>query len=323
MSLRVGLLTAAHLHVWGYVHCLGAHPDAEVVGIWDFDSSRGADFAEKAKIEQFDDIDSLFAKVDAVCIVSENRRHAELGIAAARAGKHILCEKPLTTSEEDGKALLEAVEAAGVQLMTAFPCRFAPTWARVKQRVRSGEIGTLRAICATNRGRCPFGWFVNTEESGGGAMIDHVVHVADLLRDLLGANPTSVQAQIGNRMYGQEWEDTAMLTLQFPDGVFATLDSSWSRPKTYFTWGDVTMNLVGDKGVIEMDMFGNRIDATGPNGFGIRGFGSNPDEAMVGEFVAACLEGRTPQVTGNDGLQAARIALAGYASVRTGQPVAL
>ena len=322
MPLRVGLLTAAHLHVWGYLHALQAHPEAEVVGIWDFDAERGADFGEKAGIPQFEELDDLFAVCDAVGIVSENRRHAELGIAAANAGKHILCEKPLTTTVEDGERLLSAVEAAGVRLMTAFPCRLAPAWARVKARVASGEIGTLRAICATNRGRCPFGWFVNTEESGGGAMIDHVVHVGDLLRDLLG-DPILVQAQTGNGMYGEEWEDIAMLTLEFPGGVFATLDSSWSRPKTYYTWGDVTMTLVGDKGVIEMDMFGPHLDVTGPNGFGIAGFGSNADCAMVGEFVAACLERRTPKVTGHDGLQAAKIALAGFESVRRRQPVAL
>lgn len=322
MPLRVGLLTAAHLHVWGYLHCLQAHPDAEVVGVWDFDSARGADFAAKAGIPQFDDLEALFAECDAVGIVSENRRHAELGIAAAKAGKHILCEKPLTTTVEDGERFIAAAEEAGVVLMTAFPCRFAPSWTKVKEKVRAGEIGTLRAICATNRGRCPFGWFVNVEESGGGAMIDHVVHVGDLLRDLLQADPITVQAQTGNNIYGQEWEDTAMVTMQFPDGVFATLDSSWSRPKTYYTWGDVTMNLVGEKGVIELDMFGPHLDVTGPNGYGISGYGSNADAAMINEFVAACTEKRTPVVTGRDGLQAAKIALAGFESVRRGEAVA-
>lgn len=156
-------------------------------------------------------------------------------------------------------------------------------------------------------------------------MIDHVVHVADLLRDLLGEEPSRVQAQIGNNVYGKEWEDTAMLTLEFPSGVFATLDSSWSRPKSYRTWGDVTMNVVGDQGVIELDMFGQEVQKFSAAAVTHQslGFGTNLDALMVAEFFNAVREGRTPLVTGWDGLQAAKCALAGYESVKRGQPVAV
>ncbi|MGV3617668.1 MAG: Gfo/Idh/MocA family protein [Fimbriimonas sp.] len=322
MPLRVGILTAAHLHVWSYVACLRAHPDAEIVGIWDDEAERGADFAQKAGIAYTGYLDDLLAACDAVVITSENKRHAELAGLAAKGGCHILCEKPLVTSEEEASQLLGAVEAAGVRLMTAFPCRFAPAWTRLKERVASGAIGEVRAVCATNRGRCPGGWFVEREKSGGGAMIDHVVHVADLLRDLFQADPVRVQAQTGSNVYGKDWEDTAMVTMEFPNGVFATLDSSWSRPQTFYTWGDVTMNVVGDRGVIEMDMFGSHVLQTSTHYQGV-GYGSNPDMGMVDEFVRACLDGREPLVTGHDGLQAARIALAGYRSVAEGQPVGL
>jgi predicted dehydrogenase len=323
MPLRVGILTTAHLHVWSYVACFRAHPDAEIVGVWDDEVERGTDFAQKSGIPFTGYLDDLLSACDAVVVTSENKRHAELTEAAARAGCHVLCEKPLVTSEEEAARLMGAVEAAGVRLMTAFPCRFAPSWPRLKEQVREGAIGEIRAICATNRGRCPFGWFVETEKSGGGAMIDHVVHVADLIRDLLGADPLRVQAQTGNNMYGKDWEDTAMVTMEFPNGVFATLDSSWSRPQGYYTWGDVTMKVVGDKGVIELDMFGSHVMQSGPGVHVGNGYGSNPDMGMVDEFVRACLDGREPQANGHDGLQAARIALAGYRSMTEGQPVPL
>lgn len=118
-------------------------------------------------------------------------------------------------------------------------------------------------------------------------------------------------------MYGQEWEDTAILSLGYPSGVFATIDASWSRPKTYKTWGDVTMTVVGEGGVLSMDMFGQEMEAyslTAP--YGVRGFGSNLDGAMIEEFVNACLEGRPPLVTGNHGRAALRVALMGYASIK-------
>ena len=148
-------------------------------------------------------------------------------------------------------------------------------------------------------------------------MIDHVVHVADLLRDLLGEEPVKVQAQIGNNMYGNEWEDTAMVTLEYPSGVFATLDSSWSRPSTYRTWGDVTMNVIGDDGVIEMDMFGQEIQYfhAGGNTHTVASYAPNLDALMVGEWLSAIAEGREPLVTGADGFAAAKVALAGYRSL--------
>lgn len=148
-------------------------------------------------------------------------------------------------------------------------------------------------------------------------MIDHVVHVADLLRDLLGSSPIQVQAQVGHNVYHQDWEDTAMVTLQYPGGVFATLDSSWSRPAGYKTWGDVTMNVVGERGVIELDMFGTEIQHYQNEGKShvALGVGSNLDALMVDEFLSAIRENRPPLVTGRDGLDAVAVALAGYASL--------
>src|SRR5207237_7741980 len=162
-----------------------------------------------------------------------------------------------------------------------------------------GEIEKIEGICATNRGKCPFGWFVEKEKSGGGSMIDHVVHVADLLRVLLGEEVATVQAQTGNNMYGKEWEDTAMLTLEFPSGIFATIDSSWSRPQSFKTWGDVTMNVVGEQGVIELNMFGQEIDryVDGQVTHTVAGYGSNLDAALIGDFVKCCLEGSEPPIT--------------------------
>src|SRR5580658_1835325 len=318
--LRFGILTAAHLHAWSYVSAMRERDDATVVGIWDDNVERGEDFAQKAGIPFVGYLDELLATVDVVAVTCENNRHVELCEVAAKAGKHIICEKPLVARPEDADKMTAAINAAGVKLMTAFPCRFSPAYQRMKERIAAGEIGRIKAIAATNRGRCPFGWFVEPELSGGGSMIDHVVHVTDLLRDLLGEEPATVQAQIGNNVYGEKWEDTAMVTLQFPSGIFATLDSSWSRPQNFKTWGDVTMTVVGEKGVIELDMFGPGIDFYHPGSttHTVAGYGTNLDWLMVDAFVKACLNGTDVPVTMHDGLQAAKVAMAGYRSVKEG-----
>ncbi|HZH98100.1 MAG TPA: Gfo/Idh/MocA family oxidoreductase [Fimbriimonadaceae bacterium] len=325
MPLRIGFLSVAHLHAGGYAHAIRSNPHAEIGGVWDPDEAGRGRFAKQWEAQEFLDREALLDSVDAVVITSENKLHAELGEAAARRGKHILCEKPLVTSEEEGARLLSAVDEAGVKLMTAFPCRYSPAFKRALDRVRSGDIGAVQAVCSTNRGRCPFGWFVDVEKSGGGAMIDHTVHVADLLRVLLGDEVTRVQAQTGNNMYGEAWDDTAMLTLEFAKGVFATLDSSWSRHKTYKTWGDVTMNIVGEEGVIEIDMFGQALDVHRPGDLThtVAYYGSGLDEGLVGDFVDCILEDKAPPITGFDGLQAARVAMAGYQSVASGTVVAV
>ncbi len=323
MPLRIGFLSTAHMHAWGYAAGIQAHPEAEIAGIWDEDAERAKAFAQNFATRTFADPETLFESADAIIVCSENRRHPEHVEWAATAGKPILCEKPIVTNPEEWLRVKAA--AAKVPFMTAFPCRYAPAFQRLKQRLEAGEIGKAIGICATNRGRNPGGWFIEPEKSGGGAMIDHVVHVADLLWVLLGKRPESVFAVSGHNMHRQTWEDTAMLTLEYGDGLFASLDSSWSRPKSYKTWGDVTMNVVGEWGVLELDLFNQSLDvfsdATGAHG--LAGYGSDLDAALIADFVQTVQAGRPPSITADDGWQAVRVALAGYASAKSGQPVKL
>ncbi len=316
MSLRVGILGVAHVHTPSYVASMNGHPSAALVGFHEPCAETAKEFANTSGLKSMSE-NELIGCVDAVVLSGTNVQHKRFGVLAALAGKHVLTEKPIATTLEDADAMISAAKAAGVNLMVGFPCRFSPAWQKLKKHIQDDAIGTVRAVNATNRGTCPFGWFVDVSQSGGGAMIDHTVHVADLLRDLFNEEPTRVHAQIGNNMYGEKWEDTAILSLDFPNGVFATLDASWSRPKTFKTWGDVTMTIVGDSGVLSMDMFGQEMEAyslTSP--YGVRGFGSNLDALMIDEFVSSCLEGRPPLVTGEHGRAALRVALLGYESVR-------
>lgn len=109
-----------------------------------------------------------------------------------------------------------------------------------------------------------------------------------------------------------------MLTLNFADGTFATLDSSWSRPTSYHTWGDVTLNIVGTEGLIELDLFGSSVHAYNPGDKThiSHSYVSSLDGMMVREFLDAISEGRAPMVTGQDGLEAVRVAEMAYASLQ-------
>ncbi len=325
MPVRVVLLSTAHVHAPSYASCLRELVGGGLCGVWDDDAHRGKAFAERFETTFVHDLNAAIEASDAVIIASENAHHVDLAVKAASAGKHILCEKPLVTTEDEGLRLLETVKSAGVKLMTAFPCPFSPTFVRVLERIDAGEIGKLLAVCATNRGTCPGSWFVDKTLSGGGAMIDHVVHVADLLWRMLKQEPATVFAHAGNNMYGLDCEDSAILSLSYPSGVFASLDSSWSRPKGYKTWGDVGMNIVGEDGVIEIDLFRQSLYVYEKRsaGLSLHGYGSNLDLAMVSEFLDSISEDREPSVTGEDGLRACRVAFAAYESVRTGVPTTM
>ena len=202
-------------------------------------------------------------------------------------------------------------------LATAFPCPFSPNFLHAVSRIENGDIGKLLAINATNQGKCPGGWFVDESLSGGGAMIDHVVHVADLLRRLIGTTVSRVQAQIGNNMYHRDTDDTAMVTVEFDGGLFATIDSSWSKPEASPTWGNVRLTIVGEKGVIEVDLFSQGVTLVSDRISHV-GSGTNLDSLMVRDFLDAIEHRRAPKSTLRDGLWASEIALLAYASVRAG-----
>lgn len=314
---RIGMLSAAHVHAPSYASALADRTDAEFVGLWDDDAVRSTAFVEQWGGKSFRSMEDLFEACDAVVVCSPNMQHAGHIEACARAGNPVLCEKPLAPTREYAERIEKVLTETGVMCMTAFPCPFSPVFQRLAQRIESGEVGKVLAVSATNRGKCPFGWFVDRSLSGGGAMVDHVVHVADLLRRLLGEEPCRVSAMTGNNMYGEDWEDTAHVTLDYPSGVFATLDSSWSRYKNYKTWGDVTLRVTGEKGVIEADLFGQGLTLWGESCCHL-GTGSNLDALMVDEFLAALREDREPSVTWRDGLAASMVAVRAYESLAVG-----
>jgi len=191
--------------------------------------------------------------------------------------------------------------------------------------VESGDIGDILAVRGTNRGRCPGGWFIQKELSGGGAVMDHTVHVTDLLRFLLAAECSTVYCEADNGLLHGDFDDTGFLQLSFQSGVFATLDASWSRPKTFPTWGDVTMLVVGTKGTVEMDMFAQESilysDIAGNVSY--QGWGSDIDGGMVRAFVHSLQTGEPVPITGIDGLRAVEVVEAAYRSTATGQAVAV
>lgn len=327
-AVRLGIASFAHMHAMSYAASAREMDGIELAAIWDDDPQRGSRTAEQFGSAFYGNLDEFVSqKLDGVIVCSENVRHRDLAIAALGAGKHVMCEKPIATTLEDARAMILAARQADRVLATAFPCRFSPAMQRLRAVVKSGELGEIVGIAGTNRGTMPGGWFTQKELSGGGAVIDHTVHVVDLLRWLLDDELNTVYAEISNRMHGQDYDDTGLLSMRFGKGVFATLDTSWSRPKCFPTWGDVTLEVAGTAGTASLDMFNQKLlgynDSTMK--FTHIGYGSNIDEGLVQAFAEACRTGERPDelASAEDGMRALEAALAAYESDRSGQCVSL
>ena len=328
MIQKIGIFSFAHMHALSYASALQASPDAALVGITDPDPARGAAMAAQFGTTYYASEAALLDQnLDGVIVTSENVHHRGLVEAAAGTGvKAILCEKPLATTTEDARAMVSACAASKTSLATAFPCRYSPAFQSLRTQVSAGILGEVLVLRGTNRGKMPGGWFTDKALSGGGAVIDHTVHVADLNRLLLGREAVEVYAEIGNGFYHETWEDTGFLTIGYDGGVFATLDTSWSRPKTYPAWGDVTLQVVGTEGVVDLDMFAQNLtrydDASGRVLW--EHWGSGTDAGLVADFLKLMRGESAPDLaTGEDGLRALAVAEAAYRSAALGEPVAV
>lgn len=328
MTLRIGMCSHAHPHANSYLSCLQGMADIEVAGVWDEDSERLHRLAQAFGIAPFTDLDTLLeCTLDAVVICSANAHHRQHVEAAAGRVAHILCEKPIATTAEDARAMIDMCRATGTRLQIAFPVRFAPAVREAKRLLEEEHLGRVYSAACTNHGSMPGRWFVDAVQAGGGAVIDHTVHVIDLLRWFWQTEVTEVYAEIGWSLLHPDLgiDDTGLLSFQLANGVYGTLDTSWSRPPGHYTWGNVTMELVGAEGVLSVDAFRQHLTLT-PTALGRtvwQPWGESPDQGLLDDFIDMIRTDRAPSISGEDGLQALQVALAAYESARTGLPVSL
>jgi myo-inositol 2-dehydrogenase/D-chiro-inositol 1-dehydrogenase len=324
-KLKVGMIGLAHTHAEGVMRVLAKHPEVEIVGVAD---------ENRSYVEPFDKIYPYFANykelldtdVEAVFIFSENVHHAALTIDAAKARKHIFCEKPLGTSVAEMEDMVAACKENGVQLMTGFNNRYVQAVIRAKEAVQNGEIGTVIAVKGTNKGALPRrDWFVDRNLSGGGAMLDHSVHVMDLFNWILQSKVVEVYAESATLFHDIPIDDSGMIHFKYENGVIGVLDTSWSRVKAFPMKRDLTLEIIGTEGTINVDVrkLSNEVYSNSAANAEWSDWGDNLNSLIVGDFVHSIRTGISVPITGEDGLRSATISLAAYESSRLGQPVFL
>lgn len=332
-TLRIAVLSFAHTHALSYVHALKTMPGVQLIAT-DPDGTRAPDealrgprLAAELGVDYVADYDAAFAwRPDAVVVAAENSRHRELVERAAAAGVHVLCEKPLATSVADAVAMRDACERAGVMLMVAYPVRFSPVILGAIAQLRSGSLGRILSVTGINNGKLPQdrAWFTDPELAGGGALVDHVVHCADLLDELLDERAESVRAVSNRILHSQRElsvETGGLVTLRYPSGVIATIDCSWSWPMSSPTWGGVTLQIVAERGTVTVSPFAQGVAGHDSRGETWTPVGADLDALLLEEFVAAVRDGRQPQPDAEVGIRTVEIVKAAQESAANGGEV--
>ncbi|MBW5445554.1 inositol 2-dehydrogenase [Cohnella sp. CFH 77786] len=332
MKIRIGIIGAGRI---GKIHAdnLLRLAQAEVVAVSDLYAGPELEVwaADRGISTVTKNSDDIIARpdIDAVFICSSTDTHVPLIKQAARAGKHIFCEKPVSMDIAQTEEAVEAVRQAGVKLQIGFNRRFDHNFKRVREHVQAGTIGDLHIVKITSRDPNPP--HEDYIKVSGGIFMDMMIHDFDMARFLSGSEVEEVYAQ-GNVLvdpvfakYGDV--DTAVVTLRFANGALGVIDNSRQAVYGY----DQRVEVFGSKGSVAVanDHPNTAVVSTAEGIVSdkpLHFFLERYNDAYIEEtqmFIDSLAKGAPLPVEGNDGLQAERIALAAKLSSRLKRPVKL
>lgn len=318
--------------------------EAEVVAVCDIDEAKGKAFAAETgdAVRFYRDLEKLVAdpEVDVVCVCTPSGLHADCVIAAAKAGKHAFCEKPLDIQRDRMTRMIAACHQAEVKLGCVFQSRTSPDSIKVRQAISSGLFGPMvlgDAFLKNYRSQAYYnsaGWRGTWALDGGGALMNQGVHGIDLLLWLMNDDVDRVFARCDHQVRAIEVEDTAVATLRFKSGAYGTIIGTTScnpgekrRLELHGKLG--TVCVTGTKitrwAVTDEDD-GRAPDVAPPEvvvGEGTTGdnraVSSEGHVWLIDDMVRAVKENRDPYITGESARKAVDLILAIYESARTGQ----
>ncbi len=337
-TLRLGLVGAQFIGNL-YVHSLKPVPEATIVAI--ASPNTAGEFASRHAIpEHYADYRTMLesSAIDAVLIATPNDLHYEITLAAARAGKHVLCEKPLAMSLDQADEMVAACDSAGVALMYAENLVFVPMYQRLKSLAAKGDIGQPFLVKQSQCHGGPYSsWFWDINRAGGGVLLDMGCHSIHSICWTIGAWPEAVTATMGRYAHLEkgQGEDHAAVLLHFPGGALGIAENSWAMPggndhlEVYGPHGRLTANLergpaiamyTAPAGETAFDTSNSRSGWQYPMYEEAWQFGF-PQELQ--HFVDVVAGREQLKSSGADGRRVLEIICAAYESARTGRRVDL
>ncbi|MBR3438464.1 MAG: inositol 2-dehydrogenase, partial [Clostridia bacterium] len=318
-QLKVGIIGAGRI---GSLHaksiCYNV-PTAKVVGITDVFAENAKKVAAELGIEKvYADYKEMLAdpEVEAVLVCSSTDTHADIAIEAAKAGKHIFCEKPVDLTPSKVEAVIAAVKEAGVKLQVGFNRRFDHNFANIRSMVNDGKIGDVHIVKITSRDPEPPS--AQYAAVSGGMFIDMTIHDFDMACFMAGSEVTEVYANatcLVDPAIGAAGDvDTAIISLKFANGAIGVIDNSRRAAYGY----DQRVEVFGSKGAAMASndtptnvvyMGADGVVADKPLYFFLERYMQSFTDEM-NEFIDAVLNDKETKTTVNDGLEALRLGLA-------------
>jgi len=315
--------------------------NAELTAVFDIDAQVNAEVAKKFDAKQTASIDELLnADIDAVYVATPAHLHADQVRASARAGKHVLCEKPLGMTVAEAEEMIELCKQMGVKLGCAFMMRFAAQHAEALRLIKDGKLGIptyARAQLSCWYPPIKGAWRQDPATSGGGALIDMGGHCIDLLEMFFG-KVARVSCFIHNTVHDYKSEDSAIAMLFFENGALGTVDTFFCIPdnssknvlELYGSRGSIlAKGTIGQGPAGEMVAFleqdGKDYDAqqarTEGQGMIIAPEPVNTYQAEIEEFSQAIIDDRDPLIGGELGLRSQKVLAACYESAKLGKVI--
>lgn len=340
--LKIGILGCGKIAQVRHIPEYADNPNCELVGFFNPTKSRAEDMAAKYGGKAYDTAEELLADpaIDTVSVCAANNAHAELTIKALKAGKHVLCEKPMAISLADCEEMVKVAKEEGKLLMIGQNQRLTRAHELAKKMIADGEIGRVITF------RTTFGhggpetwsitpgkntWFFDKTKAAMGAMADLGIHKTDLIQFLLGSNVVRTTAKLATldkrgadgSLIGVD--DNAICIYEMANGTVGTMTASW----TYYAAEDNSTVLYGTEG--EMRIYDNpthsivlKKKGEEPKYFDVEQIQTNDNQTKSGIidlWVDCLMEGKESPISGESVLSAMRAVFASMESSETGKAV--
>lgn len=317
MSLRIAMLSFAHVHANDYARQVQAHAEAEIQCIWDDDAARGQEAARNYGVPYESDLRKVLgsSQVDGVLINAPTSQHTELLMAAVGQHKHIFTEKALTVTTADADKVVQAVQDSGIQFMISLPSRTTPETLFMKSALDEGLIGKVTLMRARVAHMAALdhwfhdgsAWFGDAALAGGGALFDLGCHTVDVMRWFMG-EPANVIAKVQNFSEAYPIDDNCVAVVEFKNGGLGILDVSWVHRV-----GPNPMEIYGTEGYISRSVAPGQGILLASKKLGLQGYPADgipmtiPAQlpkalpSALQQWVSACLHGTPSTISVVDG----------------------
>lgn len=344
MKLKVGIIGCGMITRVRHAPEYSENKNTEIAAFYDRDKKKAEELTRQYGGTACDSAKELLAMdLDAVSICVANNGHAQMSINALRAGKNVLCEKPMATTLKDCEAMVKAAEEAGKILMIGHNQRFAPAHQKARELIREGAVGRILSFETkfghsgpemwTGTGNT---WFFDKKQAAFGAMADLGIHKTDLIHYLLGEPVTEVTAILDT--LDKKWpdgrpvdvDDNAFCLYRTGSGATGIMHVSW----TFYGNEKNSIVVYGTEGVIRCyddDQYALILEKRGGDTqyFALNPIIKNADQTLgnrsnsgvVDEFVSSILKKRQPLSSGEESLKAMRVIFAALESAKTGKMI--